>query len=103
MIYRTLAVGLDDTLFSDIQNLLAAQNVYVTPTVTAKDAGRLMNREIFHLLIVDLKYLKSIGQIDWLTGIRRITFIQTGYRTGYRFIAKCVETCDICESNVSKL
>ena len=31
MIYRTLAVGLDDTLFSDIQNLLAAQNVYVTP------------------------------------------------------------------------
>lgn len=75
MEYRTLAIGLDDKLFSDIQDLLATQNVCITPSVTVKDASRLLNQEVFHLLIADLEYLRSINQIDWLTGIRRITFI----------------------------
>lgn len=75
MEYRALTIGLTDELFSGIQPLLTAGNVRLTPSLTVRDAGRLLTQEAFHLLIVDLEYLRSIGQAEWLTGIRRISFI----------------------------
>lgn len=75
MEHRALTIGLTDELFSSIQPLLLAYNICLTPSLTVRDAGRLLTQEVFHLLIVDLEYLQSIGQIDWLTGIRRISFI----------------------------
>lgn len=75
MEYRALTIGLPDELFSAIQPLLIAHNMSLTPSLTVRDASRLLTQETFHLLIVDLEYLRSIRQIDWLSGIRRITFI----------------------------
>ena len=75
MEYRALTIGLTDELFSGVQSLLIAGNVQLTPSLTVRDAGHLLTQETFHLLIVDLEYLRSIGQTEWLTGIRRISFI----------------------------
>lgn len=75
MEYRALTIGLTDELFSGLQPLLIAENVRMTPSLTVRDAGRLLTQETFHLLIVDLEYLRSIGQAEWLTGIRRISFV----------------------------
>ena len=70
-----MTIGLTDELFSGIQPLLIASNVRLTPSLTVRDAGHLLTQEAFHLLIVDLEYLRSIGQTEWLFGIRRISFI----------------------------
>lgn len=75
MKYRALTIGLTDELFSGIQAVLASSNLRLTPSLTLRDAGLMLDQQIIHLLIVDLEYLRSIGQDDWLTGIRRITFI----------------------------
>lgn len=75
MEYRALTVGLSDELFFGLQTLFAPGQLRLTTSLTVQDAGRLLNQEIFHLLIVDLEYLRSIGQSEWLAGVRRITFI----------------------------
>lgn len=75
MEYRALTIGLPDELFLSIQTMLASKNLRLTPSLTVRDASRLLNQEIFHLLLVDLEYLRNIGQTEWLTGIRRISFI----------------------------
>ncbi len=62
-------------MFSSIKSLLTSYRLYLMPSMTVKDASRLLSQEIFHLLIVDLEYLRSIHQVDWLDGIRRITFV----------------------------
>lgn len=75
MEYRALTIGLADELFSSIQSLLAPYRLCLMPSMTVKDASHLLNQEIFHLLIVDLEYLRGIHQVDWLVGIRRISFV----------------------------
>lgn len=75
MEYRALTIGLTDELFSGIQTLLIASNMRLIPSLTVRDACRLLTQETYHLLIVNLEYLRSIGQTEWLTGIRRISFI----------------------------
>ena len=75
MEYHALSVGLTDELFADIQTVLTSSNTSLTPSLTVRDASRLLNRETFHLLIVDLEYLRSIGQAGWLAGVRYTTFI----------------------------
>ncbi len=75
MKYRVLTVGLTDELFSGIQAVLTSRNLRLTPSLTVRDAGHILDQQIVHLLITDLEYLRSIGQDGWLTGIRRITFI----------------------------
>ena len=62
-------------MFSSIKSLLTSYRLYLMPSMTVKDASRLLSQEIFHLLIVDLEYLRSIHHVDWLDGIRRITFV----------------------------
>ena len=34
-----------------------------------------MERQVFHLLIIGLDYLRTIQQADWLTDIRHISFV----------------------------
>lgn len=75
MKYRALTIGLTDELFSSIQPLLTANKMRLTPALTVRDANSLLTQETFHLLIVDVEYLRSIGQAEWLTGIRRVSFI----------------------------
>lgn len=75
MEYRVSTIGLTDELFSGIQAVLISNNVCLTPALTVRDAGYILEQQVIHLLIVDLEYLRSVGQTDWLTGIRRITLI----------------------------
>ena len=72
--YTALTLGLPDELFSGIQSLLTTQKLRLLPSLTVNDASRLLSKQMFHLLIINLEYLKKIQQIDWLAGIRRISF-----------------------------
>ncbi len=72
--YMALTLGLADELFSGIQLLLATYKLRLLPSLTVYDANRLLSNQIFHLLIINLEYLKSVQQIEWLTGVRRISF-----------------------------
>lgn len=75
MEYSALTIGLADELFSSIQTLLVSSHLRFTPSLTVQDASRLLIQQVFHLLIVDLEYLRSIRQIGWLAEIRRISFV----------------------------
>ena len=75
MEYCALTIGLADELFGGVQTVLASKNLRLTPSLTVKDAAHMLDQEMIYLLIADLEYLRSIGQADWLNGIRRITFI----------------------------
>lgn len=69
-----LTLGLTDELFSGIQSLLTTYKLRLQASLTVSDANRLLDKQIFHLLIINLEYLKSIHYIDWLSGIRRISY-----------------------------
>lgn len=75
MKHHALTVGLADDFSSALQSSLSSHNLYLTPALTVRDANHMLERQAFHLLIVDLEYLREILQVDWLIGIRRITFI----------------------------
>lgn len=75
MEYRALTIGLTDKLFSGMQDVLTSSNLRLIPSLTVRDAGHMLDQQTFHLLIVELEYLRDIGQYDWLTGVRRITYI----------------------------
>lgn len=73
MEYQGLALGLSDELFSGIRAFLAS-HLRLLPSLTVKDATRLLERHKFQLLIIDIEYLRNVSQSDWLSGIRRISF-----------------------------
>lgn len=75
MAYNALTIGLPDELFTALQSLTAQHNLMLTASFTVQEAGRLLGQQAFHLLIVDLDYLRSIRQIEWLINIRRISFV----------------------------
>ena len=75
MKYNALTIGLADDLLTDLQMRLNQRGLHFSMTTTVREGGRLLNRQIFHLLIVDLEYLRSIRQTDWLADIRRISFV----------------------------
>lgn len=75
MTYSALTIGLADDLLMDLQIRVSWYDLSCTICATVQEAGRLLNSQIFHLLIVDLEYLRSIQQIEWLGEIRRITFV----------------------------
>lgn len=72
--YTALTIGLTDEMFADIQMLLTDCKLQLTPSLTVSDASQLLSQQVFHLLIINLEYLRSIHQMKWLTGIRRISF-----------------------------
>ena len=69
-----MAIGLSDSLFAGIQPLVSSY-MRLIPSQTVKDAARLLEEHQFHLLLVDIEYLRAIHQSDWLAGIRRIRFV----------------------------
>lgn len=71
--YQALAIGLSDSLLSDLQFLLQ-QHLQLTTAVTLHTANQLLSEIAFHLLIVDLEYLRNIQQIHWLSSLRHTSF-----------------------------
>lgn len=74
MEYSVLTIGLPDALFVNLKNLVTQYRLRFIMSSTVQEAARLINRQSIHLLIIDLEYLRSIHQSDWLAGIRRNTF-----------------------------
>ena len=75
MNYQALAIGLSDELFAELKNRLAQYDLHFVPSATIKEANRLLNTRIFHLLIANLEFLRDIQQTDWLSSIRHISFV----------------------------
>ena len=75
MTYSVLTVGLSDKLIAALHNFISQYNLDFTAPFTVREAKRLLEQKVFHLLIVDLEYLRSIRQTDWLADIRRISFV----------------------------
>ncbi len=74
MVYRVLTLGLSDTLITDLKEAIQ-YNPAFSAVLTVQEAGRLLVHQIFHLLIVDLDYLRNIQQSGWLLEIRHISFV----------------------------
>lgn len=74
MEYGALAVGISDELLLHLQIQFAPHDLRFEVTPTVQEASRQLSKKAFHLLIADLEYLRSIGQITWLKGVRQITF-----------------------------
>ena len=75
MAYSSLTIGLADDLLMDLQMRTAQHDISCTVCSTVQEATRLLYCQIFHLLIVDLEYLRSIRQTNWLAEIRRTSFV----------------------------
>ena len=75
MAYHSLTIGLADDLLADLQIRIAHHDLTCTICATIQEADRLLNSQVFHLLIVDLEYLRSIQQVGWLAEIRTISFV----------------------------
>ena len=75
MIYSVLTVGLSDKLVSALQTLIIQYDLKFTTSLTTREANRLLERRVFHLLIIGLDYLRTSHQAEWLTDIRHISFV----------------------------
>ena len=77
MVYKALTIGLTDELLPDLKMLIIQNQsaICFTESFTAQEASHLLNHQMFHLLIIDLDYLRSIQQTDWLTRIRHNSFV----------------------------
>jgi len=72
--YYALAIGLSDELFISLKTKLAQYGLQLIESSNIREANRLLNENIFHLLIANLEYLRDIQQIDWISNIRHISF-----------------------------
>lgn len=75
MTYGALTVGLADKLFSILQALVTRYDLHLTASSTVWEAGQMLVQQTYHLLIVDLDYLRQIRQVEWLDGIRNVSRI----------------------------
>lgn len=75
MKYVALTVGMTDDLLRQLQNQLATHDLCVESAPTVQEASRQLNEKSFHLVIVDLDYLRGIGHTGWLKSIRHVSFV----------------------------
>lgn len=75
MNYHILTIGSNDDLLSYLQTAFSPCGFRFSDVVSVREAERLLEEDTFHLLIVDLDYLRDIQQTEWLAGIRRISFV----------------------------
>ena len=61
-------------LLSNLRTLITQYKLRFTITSTIQSADQLLRDQVFHLLIVDLDYLRNVQQSSWLSEIRRNSF-----------------------------
>ena len=61
--YNALTIGLSDDLLANLQMCFNQHSLHFYATTTVREGDRLLHSQIFHLLIVDLEYLRNIRQI----------------------------------------
>lgn len=75
MEYGALAVCAGDELLLYLRNRFNPHVLHFESVSTVQEASRKLYEKPFHLLIVDLEYVRSIGQSTWLENIRRISYV----------------------------
>ena len=72
--YHALTIGIADDLLADLQTFFVNHKLHIIPVATIQAAGQLLSEKTFHLLIVDLEYLRNIKQTHWISSIRHTSF-----------------------------
>lgn len=72
--YQALVIGLPDSLFISLQALVAQYHLQFTAATTLQSASQLLSSTVFHILIVNMDYLRNIQQVNWLSNLRHISF-----------------------------
>lgn len=72
--YHALTIGLADDLLADLQNFFVNHKLHIISAATIQAAGQLLNEKAFHLLIIDMEYLRNIKQTHWISSIRHTSF-----------------------------
>lgn len=75
MEYRALMVGLTDKLRLYLQMQLEGHGLQIETIPTIQEANYKLGKNIYHLLMTDLDYLRSIGKVGWLGRVRRISYL----------------------------
>jgi len=74
MAYKILALGLSDALLRNLEEKIPYELSF-SISLTIQETGCLLHQQVFHLLVVDLEYVRSIQQPEWLMEIRHTSFI----------------------------
>lgn len=74
MEYSVLTIGISNELFSNLRALATQYKLRFIMSSTILSADQLLRSQMFHLLIIDLDYLRNVRQSYWLSGIRRSSF-----------------------------
>ena len=101
--YHALTIGLADDLIADLEQFFRKHNLHFTSVTTIQAVGKLLAEKVFHLLIVDLEYLRKIGQVHWLSSLRHSSFapVIVLSNTPDQDISNTVDLgADICISNM---
>lgn len=75
MTYSILTLGLPEKLITALQDLISQCDLNFIASATIRETSRLLEQQVFHLLIIGLDYLRNIHQTDWLEYIRHISFV----------------------------
>lgn len=75
MKYQILAVGLKSDLLSYCREHFKNKHTELKNTLNISEAVSILKREPAHLLVLDMEYLRSINQSDWIVDIRHVSFI----------------------------
>lgn len=75
MKYQILAVGLKADLLSHCREHFLKRNTELKNVLNISEAVRILEKETIHLLVLDMEFLSSISQNDWIINIRFVSFI----------------------------
>lgn len=75
MKYQILTVGLKDDLLSYCGEHFLKRNIELKKVLDIAEAVRILERETVHLLILDMEYLRDMGQSEWIINVRRVSFV----------------------------
>lgn len=102
MKYQILAVGLKDDLSSYCREHFVKRNVELKITSNISETVRVLEKETAHLLVLDMEYLRSIGQSEWIINIRQVSFIPIAVLSDIpeADVASAINTgADVCYDN----
>lgn len=75
MKYQILTIGLKEDLLIHCRDFFAKRNIIVKNAIDISEVVRILKSETTHLLVLDMEYLRSIGQNDWIANIRYVSYI----------------------------
>lgn len=75
MRYQVLSVGLKNDLLPHCREHFAKRNTELKNAINISEAVGFLKKEPALMLVLDIEYLRSIGQSDWVVNIRYVSFL----------------------------